>query len=158
MLRKNDIFRDRTHPFDITHPFDTDIRWWIHFQEVQIQMRRYCDHNRPRWEGHSDQQSDRFLKLTPLLQVSLVKRYVCGELIGVGQDRPVQSLPFICRANLVASQSSYTRVLASSGVVSKMCVASWSGWFRTALFRALRLSVRLTFCGTRFAVPLWFSQ
>ena len=30
---------------------------------------------------------------------------------------------------------------------------NWSGRFRTALFRALRLSLRLTFCGKRFATP-----
>ena len=57
---------------DRTHPFDTDIRWWINFQEVQIQMRRNCDHNWIHWMGHCNQQSQRFLKLTPLLHVSLV--------------------------------------------------------------------------------------
>ena len=36
-------------------------------------------------------------------------------------------------------------------VVSKMCVASCSRWFRTALFTALRLS--LTFCRERFRYP-----
>ena len=87
MPRRNRIFRDGTHPFD------TDIRWWIHFQEIQTQTRRHCDHNYLHWEGHCDQQSDRFLKLTPLLQVSLVTW---------------RSLPVV--------------------VVSKTCVASWSGW------------------------------
>ena len=38
-------------------------------------------------------------------------------------------------------------------VMSKMCVASWSRWFQTAMFRALRLSLKLTFCGKRFATP-----
>ena len=106
---KEQIYRDRTHPFD------TEIRWWIHFEEIQIQMRWHCDHNNYT-EGHCDQQPDRFLKLTPLLPVSLVTR---------------RSSPVV--------------------VVSKMCVASWSGWFRTALFRALRASLRLTFHGKRFA-------
>ena len=52
----------------------------------------------------------------------------------------------------VTSQSSYTK---SSKVVvdSKMCVASWEGWFKTALFRSFRLSQRLSFCGKRFAIP-----
>ena len=85
--------------------FDTDIRWWINFAEIRIQTRRHRDHNRQHWEVYCDQQSDRFLKLTPLLQVSLVtRRYfasnasfrdVCGELIGMVQDRPVQSPLFI---------------------------------------------------------------
>ena len=35
----------------------------------------------------------------------------------------------------------------------KMCVASWSWWFRTALLRALRLSLRLTFYRKRSATP-----
>ena len=65
-----------------------------------------------------DQQSDRFLKLTPSLQDSLVTR---------------GSWPVV--------------------VVSKVCVASWSGWFRTALFRAFRLSVTLTCCGKWFDTP-----
>ena len=34
--------------------------------------RTHCVHNRWYWEGHHDQQSDWFLKLIPLLQVSLV--------------------------------------------------------------------------------------
>ena len=34
-------------------------------------------------------------------------------------------------------------------VASKSCVASWSGWFRAALFRAPRLSLTLTLCGKR---------
>ena len=112
MLRRKRTFRDRTHPFD------TDIRWWIIFQGIQIQTRRHSDHNWPHWKGNCDQQSDRFLKLTPLLQVSPVTR---------------RSSPVV--------------------VVCKMCVASWSGWFRTALFRVLRLSLRLTFYGQRFATP-----
>ena len=33
------IFRDRTHPFD------TDIRWGVDFQVIQIETRRNCDHN-----------------------------------------------------------------------------------------------------------------
>ena len=51
--------------------------------------------------GHYDQQLH--LKLTPLLHVSLVYtkvfasggsfQDVCGELIGVGQNRPVQKPP-----------------------------------------------------------------
>ena len=42
MLKGNRIFRDRSHPFD------TDIRWWIHFLEIKIQTRRHNDHNRER--------------------------------------------------------------------------------------------------------------
>ena len=51
--------------------------------------------------GHCDQQSDRFLKLTPLLDVSSDTKVfasggsfqdVCGELIGVGQNRPFRDL------------------------------------------------------------------
>ena len=94
MLRRNWSFRDRTHPFD------TDIRWWINFQEIQ--MRSYCDHNWLHWMGHCDQQSYQFLKLTPLLHISLATW---------------RSLPMV--------------------VVFKMCIASWSGWVRTALFRDL---------------------
>ena len=37
----------------------------------------------------------------------------------------------------------------ASGSVQDVCVSSWSGWFRTASFRALHLS--LTSCGKRFA-------
>ena len=37
-------------------------------------------------------------------------------------------------------------------VVSKICAVSWSGWFRTGLFRALCLSLRLTFRGKRFTI------
>ena len=98
MLRRNWIFRDRTYPFN------ADVRWWIHFQEIQIKMKRNSDHshNRRHWMGHCDQQSYRFLKLTSLLHVSLVIR---------------RSSPVV--------------------VVFKMCVASWSGWVRTALFRDL---------------------
>ena len=55
------------------------------------------------------QQSDRFLKLTPLVQVSCTKVFssggsfqdVCGELLGVVQDHPVQSPPFTSRAKLL---------------------------------------------------------
>ena len=90
-VEKKRIFRYRAHPFDI------DIQWWINFQEIQTQMRTHCDYSRLQWEGHCDQQSNRFLKLTSLLQVSLVTR----------RSSPV--------------------------VVSKMCVASWLGWIRTAL-------------------------
>ena len=96
MLRRNWILRDRTHPFD------TDIRWWITFQQIQIQTKRNCHRNWLRWMGHCDQQSYRSLKLTPLFHVSLVTR------------RPSPAV-----------------------VVFKMCVASWSGWVRTALFRDL---------------------
>ena len=39
MLRRNWIFRDKTHPID------TDIQWWINVQEIQIQKRWNCDHN-----------------------------------------------------------------------------------------------------------------
>ena len=104
MLRRNDILWDRTHPLD------ANSQWWIKFQEIQIQRRRHYDHNRLRWEGHCDQQSDRFLKLTPLLHVSLVTRKslpvvvvskMCVELIGLVQDHPVQSAPFISKANLL---------------------------------------------------------
>ena len=96
MLRRNWSVRDRTHPFD------TDIRWWVNFQEVQIQRRWNLDNNWIHWMDHCDQQSYRFLKLTPLLHVSLVTR----------GPSPVE-------------------------VVFKMCVASWSGWVRTTLFRDL---------------------
>ena len=95
-----DANAEQEHFRDRTHSFDTDIRWWINFQEIQIQMRRHYDHDWLHWKGHCDQQSYRFLKLTPLLQVSLV-----------------------------------TRRFSPVVVVIKMCVASWSGWFRTALFR-----------------------
>ena len=40
----------------------------------KIQTMRHCDYNWLHWEGHCDQQSDRFLKLTLLLQVILVTR------------------------------------------------------------------------------------
>ena len=113
MLRRDQHFRDRTYPFE------TDIWWWIFFQEIQIQTRRLCDRNRLHWEGHCHQQS-RFLTLTPLLQTSLLTQ------------RP---LPVV--------------------VVSKMCVASWSVWFTTALFGVLRLS--LTFFGECFGFP-WLSK
>ena len=63
MLRRNRIFRDRTHPFD------TDIWWWINFQEIQIETRRHCDLNWLHWEGHWNGLSDQFLKLTQLLLV-----------------------------------------------------------------------------------------
>ena len=36
-------------------------------------------------------------------------------------------------------------------IVSKMCVVSWSGWFRAVLFRTLRLP--LSSCGELFATP-----
>ena len=68
MPRRNWIFRDRTHPFD------NDIQWWINFREIQIYAGRNCDHNWIHWMGHCDQQSYRFLKLTPLLHVTLVTR------------------------------------------------------------------------------------
>ena len=111
MLRRNRIFRDRIHPFD------TGIRWWLNFQEIQIQTRcLLCDCNRLHWQGHCDQQSDWCLKLTPLLQVSL-----------------------------------FTRKPSPVVIISEKCVARWSWWVRTALLRALRLS--LTFCGERFATP-----
>ena len=51
-----------------------------------------------------DQQSDWILRLTPPLQVLVIRRYftsgasfqdVLGELIGVVHDRSVQSPPFI---------------------------------------------------------------
>ena len=55
------------------------------------------------WQGHFDQLSDRFLKLTPLLQALGTQRYfasagsfqVCGELVGMVQGRLPQSPPFI---------------------------------------------------------------
>ena len=98
MLRRNQIFRDRTHPFT------TDNRSWINFQKIHIQVSWHCDHNRQHWKGHCHQQLDRFLKLTSLLQV-LWKYFassdsfqrVCGKLIWVVQDRPVQSPPFISK-------------------------------------------------------------
>ena len=93
-MRRNWIFRDRTHSFD------TNIRWWIHFQEIQIQTRRKCDHNWLHWVGHCDQQSYRFLKLRPLLHVSLVTQRSSPVVavfkmcvIGVGQTRPLQRPP-----------------------------------------------------------------
>ena len=99
MLGRNWILRDRTHPFN------TDIRWWIDFQEIQIHTRRNCDHNRIHWMGHCDQQPYLFLKLIPLLHVSLVT---------------LRSSPMV--------------------VVFKMCVASWSGWVRTALSETFFIS------------------
>ena len=58
------------------------------------------------WEGHCNQQSDQFLKLTPLAtechcQLSNTKIFarggsfqdMCGELRGTGQNRPVQRPP-----------------------------------------------------------------
>ena len=53
------------------------------------------------WESYCVQRSDQFLKLTQLLQVLVTRRYfagggsfqdVCGELIGVVQDRPLRSI------------------------------------------------------------------
>ena len=97
MLRKNRISRDRSHLFN------TDIRWWINFQEIQIQTRGHRDHNRQQWEGYCEQRSDRFLKLTPVLQVLVTRRHlasggsfqdVCGELIGVVQTEPPVYLEF----------------------------------------------------------------
>ena len=95
MLRRNWIFRDRSHPFD------TDIRWWINFKKIQIHTRIFFDPNWIHCMGHCGQQSYWFLKLIPLLHVSLGTR----------------SLPVV--------------------VVFKMCMASWSGWVRTALVRDL---------------------
>ena len=66
MLRRNWIFRDRAHPFD------TGIRWWINFHVIQIRWEKNCDHKWIHWMGHCDQQSYRFLKLTPLFLVNLV--------------------------------------------------------------------------------------
>ena len=63
-------------------------------------------------EGYCDQQSDRFLKSTPLLQVLLIRKY-----------------------------------FASGDSFQDVCL-ELIGWFRTALFRVLRLS--LTFCGLGF--------
>ena len=57
---------------DTTHPSNTDIRRWINVREIQIQTRRHSDHNWLHRDSHCDQQSNRFLKLTSLLQVSLV--------------------------------------------------------------------------------------
>ena len=98
MLRRNRFFRDRAHPFD------TDIRWSINFREIQIKTRTHHDHNRQHWKGYCDQQSDRFLKLSPLLQVPVTRRHfvssgsfqdVRGELIEEVQNCHVQSPPCI---------------------------------------------------------------
>ena len=78
--------------------------WYWHsmvntfFQVIQIRTRRNCDHNWIHWMGHCDQHSHWFLKLTPLLHVSLVTQMsfasggsfqdVFCELIGVGQNCP----------------------------------------------------------------------
>ena len=113
MFRRNQVFRYRTHPFDIL------LRWSINFQEIQVQTRKICDHNWLHLVGHWNQQLYWFLKLTPPLHISLV----------TGRSLPV--------------------------VGFKMCVASWSGWFRTALFRALRSS--LTFSEECFGCP-WLSK
>ena len=48
MLRRNQISRDRTHPFD------SDIWWWTYFSKIHIQTRRHRDHNRQHWEGYCD--------------------------------------------------------------------------------------------------------
>ena len=55
-----------------------------------------------------------------------------------------------------ASQFSYTRVFASGDSFQDVCEASWSRWFRSALFRAVCLSLRLTLCGKFFATPKIF--
>ena len=60
-----------------------------------------------------------------------------------GQQKGFWTWHQCCKVSLVARWSS-TLV-----VVSKSCVASWSGWFRAALFRAPRLSLTLTLCGKR---------
>ena len=60
--------------------------------------------NRQYWQSYCHQQSDRFLKLTSLLQALVTQRYVSisvsfqdvyGELIWMVQNRPVQRHPFI---------------------------------------------------------------
>ena len=99
MLRRNRSFRDRTRPFD------TDIRWRIgFFEESQVQTRRHRDHNRQYWEVYCYQQPHWCLKSRPLLKVLVARSYfsigggyqnMCGELIGMVQDRPVRSPPFI---------------------------------------------------------------
>ena len=101
MLRRNQIFRDRTHPSD------TGIQWWIHFPEIQIQPRRHSwpipstlkGLLRPAAVGPVP-----YLELTPLFHVLVTVRHfsssgtfqeVWVELIEMVQDRPVQSLPSI---------------------------------------------------------------
>ena len=66
MLRRDGIFRDRSHLFD------TDICRSVNLQEIQIQTKRHCDHNRQHWQGYCDQQSDQFLKLTPVCHCLIV--------------------------------------------------------------------------------------
>ena len=97
MLRRNWIFRDRTHPLD------TDIWWWINFQVIQCQTRRNCHHNWLHWMGHaiSNCTTTSFwneIDTTVACQSSYTKVFasdgnfhdVCGKLIGVGQNRPLQ--------------------------------------------------------------------
>ena len=95
MLFRNQFFSDKIHALD------TDIRRKVHFQQTQIQTTRRRDLKRQNREGYCDQQLNRFLKLTPLLQVLVTRRYfascssqdVCSELTGAVQYRLVQSLP-----------------------------------------------------------------
>ena len=81
--------------------------WYWHsimnqFSGVSDSTKRHTHHNRLHWEVHCEQQSGRFLKLTPLLQVLVTRRYfasegnfqyVYGELVGMVKNRLVQSPP-----------------------------------------------------------------
>ena len=99
MLRRSRISREKTHPFD------TDIRWLIYFPEIQIQTRRHRDRNLKHREGycHAVVGPVPEIDTTVASQSSYTKIFasvgsfqdVCGDLIGVGQDRPVQNPPFI---------------------------------------------------------------
>ena len=88
-------------------------------------------HERQHRKSHCDQQSDRFLKLTPLLQVNSWNWHHCCKWIPGIDTTVARSSPVL--------------------VVCQTWVASWSGCFKTALFRILRLFLRLTFYGKRFA-------
>ena len=83
-------------------------------------MRRLCDHNRLH-EGYCDQQSDWFLKLTPLVHRKVLAsaasfQDVWGELFWVVQDRSVHSPPFTSKANLL------TKFLLSSQQTFAVCI------------------------------------
>ena len=113
MLRRSRIFRDKTHPFD------TGIRRWIHFA----------------FWGNSDSDENNVVTITDYTEKALATssrtgswnwhhrckpiyctkvfasggsfQDVCGELIGVGQNRPVQRPLFLtfCGERFATSQT-----------------------------------------------------
>ena len=95
MLRRNWIFRDRIHPCD------TDIRWWINLQQIQIQTRKNCDHCWIHWTGLAISSRTGSWNWHHCCMSSYTKVFascvsfqdVCGELFGMGQKRPVQRPP-----------------------------------------------------------------